>query len=118
MPWNRGEVVVFVVISDIERQDIQLAVVAEGFLITCINEVVPLNPAGTQRMQADGEEERQYQIGQRPRSPDQIYGQVDANLNREIRDGPGVQRWHRLYPKRAHRLEKGIKHQPERLPQG
>src|SRR4051794_38232210 len=117
MPRNRGEVVVFVMISDIERQDIQLAVVAEGFLITRINEVVPLNPAGAQRMQADGKEKRQNQIGQRPRSPDQIYGQVDANLYREVRDGPRVQWWHRLHPKRAHRLEKWIEHQPERLPQ-
>ena len=75
---------VFVVVSDVERQEIQLAVVAESLLITSQdNEVVPLGPAGTQWMQADGKEEHQHQIGERPGGPArQIYGQVDADLDR------------------------------------
>ena len=55
---------VFVMVSHIERHEIQLAVVAKGFLLSTTHQIMPLDPPRTQRVQADGEEEGQCQIGE------------------------------------------------------
>ena len=50
-----------VVVTDIERETIDRAVVAEGLLVG-IHRVMLLDPAGTDRMQPDRKEERKEQI--------------------------------------------------------
>ena len=57
VPGNRREIVVFVVMAHIEGDHVQPAIVAVGLLVFIVGQVMFLDPAGAQRMEANREEE-------------------------------------------------------------
>src|SRR6266487_6293781 len=73
-----------VMVPYVEREPVERAVVAEGLLLARRREIVALDPARAEGMQADREEERQHEVDQRLRAehdPDQgverhAYGHV------------------------------------------
>ena len=68
VPRHPREVVVLVVVPDVERRDVQDAVVARRLLVRAVDEVVLLDPTGPERMEADREEEGRREEEQRLRS--------------------------------------------------
>src|ERR1700677_2869857 len=72
------EVMVLIVVADIERRDIDRAIVAEGLLLRIIG-IVLLYPPATHRVQADREEKREHEI-QQPYPSAEIYdGRIKHN---------------------------------------
>lgn len=54
----------FIVVADIEGYGVEYAIIAKGLLLFVVREVVLLYPAGAKRMEADGEEEAEQEVGE------------------------------------------------------
>jgi phosphatidylserine/phosphatidylglycerophosphate/cardiolipin synthase-like enzyme len=74
-----------------------------------------LDPARTQRVQADREEQRQREVKHRLRPEDHPGGRIDRHLYDQVRHGPAVPQRNFLHAPRADRLEDREQQQPDRL---
>src|SRR5580700_7929138 len=57
VPGNGGKIVVFVMMANIEGEQVQPAIIAMRFLMFIVGQVVFLDPPGAQRMETDRKEE-------------------------------------------------------------
>src|SRR5262249_25786516 len=105
VPRYGWEVVVFVVVADVERDQIQEAVVAISFLGRR-NEVMLLNPAGAQGMQAHREQEGCQQISKGSRSDIRVDRDIKGELYKNVEDNPTVEHADFAEPRRPGHLEK------------
>ncbi len=105
-----------IVIAYIQCNDIQSPVVAVGFLGS-IDQIMFLDPAGTKRMQANGEEEREEKVEKRC-WPEQKYdGSIVSEDGNPVEEGPGIGELDFLQTRRAKGLKEWEKEEPERFPQ-
>src|SRR5206468_8006353 len=61
VPWNRGQIVMLVMIAHVQCHPIDRPVIAERLLVEIVR-VMLLNPARAHWMQPDRKEEREYEI--------------------------------------------------------
>src|SRR5437868_8152407 len=61
IPRYRRQIMVLIVITHVQRQPVDRSVITKRLLVKIVR-VVLLNPAGTYRVQADGEEKCKHEI--------------------------------------------------------
>ena len=106
---------VLVVIAHVQGNAIEWPVVAIRFL-RAVRQKVLLNPARTQRVQANGKHERQHQIRQRGRADVYEHGHVEAQLYQPIDHDPPVDHRNLAQPRHAGDLKDRKGQQPEGFP--
>ena len=115
IPGNGREIVVFVMVADVEGYDIEDAVVAEGFLLFVVGQVVFLYPPGAERMKTDGEEEAQQQVTDGLRAEEIPDSGNEDGFCREVEGYPFIEGLDFAEPLDAEDLEQGIKQEPDEL---
>ena|SRR5436190_13202843 len=105
---------VLVVVADVQRDLVQRAVVAVGFLGRR-DKVVLLDPAAAEGMEANREEERHGEIGKSLRSQVEIDGCIETELNRKVQEDPSVEHMDFLQPGWPGDLKYGKEEQPKSL---
>src|SRR5215472_19245236 len=63
VPWNRWQIMVFIVITHVETNPIDRPVITIGLLVGIVR-VMLLNPTRAYRMKPDGKEERKGEVQQ------------------------------------------------------
>src|SRR5262245_31621162 len=114
VPGNRRKVVMLVVVAHVERNLVQLAVVAIG-LLAREEDVVFLDPSGSQRVEADAEEQRGEQV-EKSTGPDPYpHRHVEGDLRDEIQHDPSVDGLDLAQSRGSQGLKYGKQDEPDRL---
>jgi len=101
-------------VSDVELKGIHPAVIAVGFL-TCLRDVVLLNPARAERVKAEREGEGGDKIGKGRYAPQPDDQRIEGKDDDRIGDGPAVEESQLAHPQRAHGHDRREQQQPHRL---
>jgi len=115
VPWNGGKIVVFVVVADVEGYEVQNTVVAEGFLLFVVGQVVFLDPPGAEGVEADREEEAQQEVGDGFRAEEIPHGGDEYDLCAPVEGDPFIEGLDFAESLDAEDLEQRIKQQPDDL---
>src|SRR6185437_1600102 len=115
VPGDRREIVVFVVISDVERDGIQYAVVAEGLLLIVMSEVMLLHPTGAQGVKPNRKKEAEQQVCDGFRTKSDPDAGDEGSFRHPVERHPFVEWLDLAYAGDAEYLEKRIEQQPDDL---
>ena len=105
---------VLVVVPDVQREAVQPAVVAVR-LLALEEQVVLLDPACAEGMEAHAEEEGNQEIGERPGAEDEPHGHVEGDLHDQVQHDPVVDRPDLAQARRPRALDQGKQEKPDRL---
>src|SRR5437773_2694602 len=89
IPGDRREIVMFIMITHVERHPVNRPVIAERFLVR-IERVVFLHPARSYRMKADGKEKRTSQIPEAEPAAEIENGETVTEDGKDIHYLPGI----------------------------
>jgi len=113
VPGNGREVMVFVVIAHIEGYGIQDAIIAKRLLDLVVGQIVLLDPAGAERVQADGEEEAKQQVNDCFGSEEIPHGGDENDLRDPVQRNPFIEGFDLAEARDAEDLPDGIEKQPD-----
>ena len=106
IPWDRGQIVVLIVVAHIQRDTVDRPVVTERLLIEIIR-VMLLDPTSAYWMQANRKEKREREI-KKPRPTAKINNRdIVPCRAHEIHKEPPVPHGDRFQSRRPGQLEKG-----------
>src|ERR1700754_3348146 len=112
VPGNGREVMVFVVIAHIEGYGIQDTIIAESLLDLVVSQIVFLDPAGSERVEADGEEEAKQEVNDRFGSEEIPHGGDKNDLCGPVQRNPFIEGFDLAKAGDPEDLPNGIEQQP------
>lgn len=113
VPGDGRKIVVFVMISYVEGDQVQDAIVAKGLLLFIVGKIMFLDPAGAQGMEADGEEEAEEEVNDRFGSEEIPDCGDEDGFGGKIQRYPFVEGFYLPEPGDAKDLEQRIEQQPD-----
>jgi hypothetical protein len=114
VPRDRRQIVMLVVISHVQREEIDRAVITECFLVEIVG-VMLLNPTRAHRMQPNREEKREHEIKKSGPPAEVNNCGIVRRRARKIHKEPPVPHLDGLQPGWPGQLEKRKEHEPDRL---
>ncbi len=107
VPGDGGKIVVFVVVADVERDVVENAVVAVGFLLS-VCEKMFLYPAGAEGVEPNGEKETIEEVEGGFGAEEPGDGGDKGDLDGGVEDDPTVEGFYFFQAGEAEQLEEGI----------
>ena len=106
---------VFVMVANVEGYSIEHAVIAEGFLLIVMREIMLLDPPGAQGVEADGEEEAGQEVDDGFGAEEIPDGGNEDGTGDPIKRNPFIKRLYLPETRDAEGLEKGVEQEPDDL---
>jgi hypothetical protein len=113
VPGNGRKIVVFVMISYVKGYIVEYAIIAKRFLLFVVCQIMFLDPAGSQRVKSDREEEAEQEVNDCLGAEGHPDGGGENNLGEPVQCYPFIKGFDLAQSGDAEYLEYGVEQQPD-----